>query len=153
MVNYLINELHIDNLDRALHLIWNVFTKYDAPDYSQEGIEKFQEIINKNAVEKKLISGEVNIIACWDNTDLIGVLAIKRPCHIWLMFVDGDYHQKGIAKNMFKEFLKDFKGDKITVNSSPYAIEFYKRLGFEAEKDEQLIHGIRFIPMVKMINS
>ena len=35
----------------------------------------------------------------------------------------------------------------ITVNSSPYAVDVYKKLGFVIEEDEQTVDGIRFTKM------
>ncbi|WP_460645598.1 GNAT family N-acetyltransferase [Lacrimispora brassicae] len=35
----------------------------------------------------------------------------------------------------------------MTVNSSPYAVEIYHKLGFVDTDTEQLVNGIRFIPM------
>jgi predicted GNAT family N-acyltransferase len=38
-----------------------------------------------------------------------------------------------------------------TVNSSPYAVEFYEKRGFEKVSEEQLKDGIRFTPMKQEI--
>ena len=35
----------------------------------------------------------------------------------------------------------------ITVNSSPYAVPIYERLGFRQTKPEQVVDGIRIVPM------
>jgi len=35
----------------------------------------------------------------------------------------------------------------MTVNSSLYAVEIYRRLGFVDTNTEQIVNGIRFIPM------
>jgi len=32
-------------------------------------------------------------------------------------------------------------------NSSPYAVEIYRHLGFEPTDTEQAVNGLRFIPM------
>ena len=37
--------------------------------------------------------------------------------------------------------------DVMTVNSSPFAVEIYQKLGFHALSGEQLADGIRFTPM------
>ena len=44
-------ELSIKQLDKkeiggALDLVWNVFLEYEAPDYTQEGIETFYKSIH-----------------------------------------------------------------------------------------------------------
>ena len=35
----------------------------------------------------------------------------------------------------------------MTVNSSPYAVGIYRKLGFKAVDDEQSVNGLRFTPM------
>jgi predicted GNAT family N-acyltransferase len=45
----------------------------------------------------------------------------------------------------------DNQAERITVKSSPYAVEIYEKMGFEKVGDEQEIHGIRFIPMMLKI--
>jgi predicted GNAT family N-acyltransferase len=39
--------------------------------------------------------------------------------------------------------------EPITVNSSPYAHEFYKKLGFLDTSEEQITNGVRYYPMKK----
>ena len=41
----------------------------------------------------------------------------------------------------------DYDKQEFTVNSSPYAVEVYRHLGFEEMDQEQTVNGIRFIPM------
>ena len=45
------------------------------------------------------------------------------------------------------------KVEEITVNSSPYAVEAYRRLGFVDVDNEKLLDGIRFTPMIYHVNS
>jgi len=56
-------------------------------------------------------------------------------------------HQKGIGRKLFEYALEKSTGNKITVNSSPYAVEVYKKLGFVPNSGEQVVDGIRFTPM------
>ena len=71
--------------------------------------------------------------------------ALERIC---FFFVDGQYHRKGIGTKMFDHLLKTYKGNIITVNSSPYGLGFYKKLGFVPTEEEKTINGIRFTPMI-----
>ena len=85
----------------------------------------------------------------------MGVLAVRPPCHISLLFVDGEHHRKGIARSLFKRMLDYYKQNheltEITVNSSPYAKEAYHKLGFTDTDTEQIVNGIRFTPMMYLI--
>ncbi|NLF35987.1 MAG: GNAT family N-acetyltransferase [Clostridiaceae bacterium] len=82
------------------------------------------------------------------NNEIIGVIATRNNGnHIALFFVDGRYHRQGIGRKLFQVVLEKSTGNKITVNSSPYAVEIYKKLGFIPDTDEQIKEGIRFTPM------
>jgi predicted GNAT family N-acyltransferase len=49
---------------------------------------------------------------------------------------------------MFDHLLENYKGNIITVNSSQYGLDFYKKLGFIPTEEEKTINGIRFTPMI-----
>jgi ribosomal protein S18 acetylase RimI-like enzyme len=92
---------------------------------------------------------------CSDKDKIVGVLAARDVCHICLLFVDSAYHRKGIARSLLEKMIPYCKenGDcaEITVNSSPYAVEIYQKLGFHNTDKEQLKNGIRFIPMKRSL--
>ena len=76
------------------------------------------------------------------------ILAIRvSQRHICFFFVDGEYHRRGIGTKLFWRLRGDFPGQKITLNSSPYGLPFYKALGFKETENEQTVNGIRFTPM------
>ena len=82
---------------------------------------------------------------------LAGVIAIKPPLYITLLFVDKQYHRRGIARKLFETVINDETitsgHDRITVHSSPYAVNIYRRMGFEPTDTEQIINELRFTPM------
>ncbi|MPN64058.1 hypothetical protein SDC9_211829 [bioreactor metagenome] len=94
---------------------------------------------------------ELYIWGCFDGEKVVGVIAARPPCHIALLFVDKAYHRQGIARCLFNTLKDHFEADsqhaEITVNSSPYAVEVYHRLGFVDTDTEQIVNGLRFIPM------
>lgn len=67
---------------------------------------------------------------------------------ISLFFVDPAWHWQGVGKAFFRCFLADSSAEKVTVHSSPYAVEIYRRLGFHPTASEQVADGIRYTPMV-----
>ncbi|MGL5512269.1 MAG: GNAT family N-acetyltransferase, partial [Sporomusa sp.] len=90
------------------------------------------------------------------DSKLVGVIA-TFPCdHICLLFVDKAYHRQGIARTLFNRMLDYYKTSggcsAITVNSSPYAVGAYQRLGLIATDSEQTVNGIRFIPMKRLVS-
>ena len=71
--------------------------------------------------------------------------------HLCLLFVEKACHRQGIARALFSA-LRDHcrtapDTPRITVNSSPYAVGAYRRLGFRTTGDERTVDGIRFTPM------
>ena len=148
---YSIKILETENLQNALSLVWNVFLEFEAPDYSDEGVQEFKSFIDYESINSKLQDNQIHMWTCFDDETLIGVLATRLPCHICLLFVDKYYHRKGIARSMFCQMVEYYKTNsvysEITVFSSPYAVEAYHKLGFEDTDTEQTINGIRFVPM------
>lgn len=120
------------------------FLEYEAPDYSEEGIEEFKKSISDmNWVNAREFYGAFN------KNQLLGVIATKDISHIALFFIDGKYQKQGIGRKLYNKVeLLNNKG-YFTVNSSPYAHEIYKHLGFIDTDVEQCINGLRFYPMKK----
>ncbi len=137
-----IHELSNDEITIALELTWEVFMEFEAPDYSQEGINEFRSFLDDQDAMKKLrFWGALNL------NKMVGILAMRQD-HICLLFVRKEFHRQGIAKKLFRHLLYQIKSETITVNSSPYALEVYGKLGFKAIKAEQITNGIRYTPMI-----
>lgn len=62
-------------------------------------------------------------------------------------FVDAAYHRRGIGRRLFAAMRRDYAHQVFTVNSSPYAVEVYRHLGFVPTDDEQSVDGLRFTSM------
>ena len=138
-------------------MVWEVFKEFVAPGYSPEGIETFRCFIQIDELKKETESGRFFTICCWDDETLAGSITIRDGNHISLSFVKKDYHQQGIAKELFVKALEkcnELKPDstEITVNSSPYAVDIYKRLGFSAVGKQITQNGITYIPMRKQLD-
>lgn len=128
----------------AIELIRAVFLKYEAPDYSMEGIETFE----KTAIQNQDFLDRLEMYGAYQGERLIGVIA-TRNCgnHIALFFVDGNYHRQGVGKRLFQVVVENSTANEITVNSSPFAIEAYHHLGFVDTDCERIANGMRFTPM------
>lgn len=149
--NYLITAIQDDELAEALSLVWKVFLEFEAPEYCEEGVAEFKRYIERDAIREKLDKGELQMWVCRNDGCVSGVIALRPPCHISLLFVDKNYHHQGIARALFEHVLGIVKEDGIhkemTVFSSPYAAGYYRRMGFADTDTEQTVNGIRFIPM------
>jgi len=148
---YSIRKLESSDLPEALHLVWQTFQEFEAPDYSAEGVKEFHDFIASDSIKNLLSKSELFIWGAFDHEKIIGVIASRPPCHITLLFVDKNYHRKGVARTLHNTIIDHYKMKsehlEMTVNSSPYAVEAYRRLGFTETNTEQVVNGIRFIPM------
>lgn len=150
-----IRELKEEDIRNALNLIWKVFEEFEVPDYSSEGVEEFKKFISIDNIINKFKKNELRLWGYFNDYKLIGIIGIRNLNHICLLFIDKDYHRKGIGKKLFnivKEKCIRYEVIKnITVNSSPYAIEFYHRLGFIDTDKQQISKGIKYTPMIYKI--
>ena len=143
MIDLIIRKVLNEEMKEALDLVWKVFLEYEAPDYTEEGIKEFKRTIDDNSwVNNRDFYGAYD-----ENNKILGVIATKDNNHIALFFVDGKYHRQGIGRKLYDKVKSLNKDNFFTVNSSPYAHEVYKKLGFIDIDKEQCIKGLRFYPM------
>lgn len=141
---------HAPQLEEAMALVRRVFMAFEAPEYPPEGVEAFLDYIAMPGVQTLVDQGRLTVWSAQHATELVGVVAMRPPCQISLLFVDPAYHRQGIAKRLLAHALAAYRkdGEPVTVHASPYALEAYRRMGFTETGPEQSSSGIRFIPMV-----
>lgn len=138
-------KIERSEMNPAIELISAAFMQFDAPDYSAEGVEAFKNtaIYNADFLNSLVMHG------AYDGETLLGIIATRNEGrHIASFFVDGKHHRQGIGKKLLQIVLENSITNEITVNSSPYAVEVYHRLGFVDTAPEQTRDGIRYTPMV-----
>lgn len=154
-MNYLIRRLGMSEIDEALSLVWEVFLEFEAPDYPEEGIRTFETTIIKSVdFKNRILSGDQLMYGTFHDKKLIGVLSISISNHISLLFVNKDYHRKGVATSLFKNLLNELKKNevkKITLHSSPYGVPFYYKIGFKDVAAEQVRDGMSYTPMEYLV--
>ena len=133
----------------AIDLIWTTFLQFEAPDYSEEGIQSF-----KDFIENKDIISSLEFWGAYDGHVLKGVIAAnENRKHICCFFVKADYHRQGIGKKLWNHLLENSNSEVITVNSSPYAVPVYHRLGFVETETVQFSDGMRYKDPQKMLTA
>lgn len=140
------------NLSEVLELVKEVFDEFEAPEYEAMGVETFYHFIRYENIKEMMQKAEMLIYAAYDGSQLAGVIALRGEQHISLLFVKKQYQRQGVAKKLFAMIRsicekKELEKKVITVNSSPYAVEVYRCLGFQPLAEEQTKDGIRFTPM------
>ena len=145
-------KIEKEELQNTLNLVRIVFDEFEAPYYSEEGIISFYKFIDINNMSEQYSNGSLYFYGCFVNNIIVGMIAVKDFVHISLLFVDKQYHKQGIARTLFDDVMKICKEKNsslktVTVNSSPYAIRFYHKLGFTDISSERTVDGIKFTPM------
>lgn len=130
------------DLALALALVERVFLQFEAPDYAPEGIATFRAFLHDPEAVAALTFYGATV-----EEQLVGILATRGSSHIALFFVEPCFQRQGIGRALFLAAKKVCNTDVMTVNSSPYAVEIYRRLGFLPISGEQMKDGIRFTPM------
>jgi GNAT superfamily N-acetyltransferase len=142
--------------------VWDVvnktFDEFIAPTYSPEGVESFYKFVNPDSISQLFSEGypDFTAIVALFKGKIIGVISFRvkdNCCHITLLFVEKQYHREGVAKGLLNHAIEMCRChnpnlSEITVNSSPYAVTIYEKLGFQQTTLEQVRDGIRFTPMV-----
>jgi len=145
-----IRGLGAGDLAPAMDMVWRVFSEFEAPDYGDEGIAEFRGYIDAAAMERRVAAGEIQLWGSFDGARIVGVVATRPPAHLSLLFVDAAHHRRGIARALLETAKSDGRRNNagaMTVHSSPYAVEAYRRMGFSPTGPEQTENGLRFIPM------
>lgn len=138
-------------LKDALRLIQLTFDEFQAPDYGPEGIAEFSQFIDYHTMQDALLNNQISLYGYFVDDTIAGVLGIRLPQHICLLFVHKNSHRKGIARQLIDFWQATLLNIDITVNASPYALEAYQKMGFVSLSDAQTIKGITFIPMTKKL--
>ncbi len=134
----------------AMQLAWDTFLIFEAPDYSIKGVHSFKSFVRDPLLKRMYTYGEYVAIGAFADRRMVGIIGVRNANHISLLFVDKDYHRMGIARSLMNRYFRDARTAGITyvtVNSSPYAVGFYHKMGFVDLKSEIEKDGIRFTPM------
>ena len=148
--SYEIRPIMKHEWDSAMQLAWDTFLIFEAPEYSIKGVHNFKSFVRDPLLKRMYTYGEYVAIGAFDNKNIVGILGVRNANHVSLLFVDKDYQRMGIARALLNRYFKDARIagiDHVTVNSSPYAVGFYHRIGFVKLSEETEKDGIRFTPM------
>ena len=143
----MINKLKQEHLIKIQQMIKTTFDLYIGSDYSKEGVESFYRYIDRNNMLKRLKDKAYQSYVYEVNGLIVGMIEMKDYCHISLFFVERKFQRQGIGQALFNK-VKDHTIGEITVNSSPYAVTIYEKLGFKKVVGELVKNGITYIPMI-----
>lgn len=135
---------------RVLDLVRQVFDSNVAPAYSRQGNEEFYKYLKLEDFLQRIQTNHQIFVAKDSMSQVVGVIEIRNSCHISLLFVRDDLQRSGIGRALVEQAIAVAKSagvGSMTVNSSPNAVSGYESFGFRKTAEEQIINGIKFIPM------
>jgi GNAT superfamily N-acetyltransferase len=140
-----------DEAQEVSDLIMRVFNEFVAPGYAPEGVQEFLWYVQPAALLKRAKIG-TTLVACVEK-QVVGIIQMKEISHVSLLFVDKAFQRKGISSELLNRAIAICRRDnpavaQITLNSSPYALPIYEKLGFRPTGPEQVTNGVRSTPMV-----
>ena len=141
--------------DDAMSLAWRTFMKFEAADYTQEGIESFRDFVTDSTLYRMFVIGSYQLFCAYDHNRIVGMISLRNETHISLLFVEASYHKRGIGRALI-EYVSNYvlleEGFKvITVNAAPYAVGFYHKLGFTDTDRTKTNDGIIYTPMERIL--
>lgn len=135
-------------------LLMRVFSKYNAKEVSQKGMEFFRERYSKKNIQDMWGKDDYVLVAEKD-TRLVGVGRAKKNGWITHVYVSGNYMGKGIGQTLMQKMESWLRRNSIKyakLNSSLFALEFYKRLGYKKiTLRRKIYHGIPMYSMKKRL--
>ena len=139
--------------DYAMELAFRVFLKFEAEEYGKAGTESFAEFVTSESLRKAFLAGHYILLVAICDDKIVGMISARNINHISLLFVDSAYHRMKIGTklldNMAYYLVKKEGCIEMTVNSSPYAVEFYHRNGFVDTSEQTVQDNIIYTPMTK----
>lgn len=150
---YRIRWARVEDWEPAMKMIWRTFLRFEASDYSEEGIRNFLDFITDEKLFHSFLRGEYQMMVAMDGERLIGAASVRNRNHLSLLFVDEPYHRRGIGRHLldcFCAYLKAEEGEHyMSLKAAPYAVGFYLKIGFRAVSPEEEVGGIRVTSMEK----
>ena len=148
---YVIRFASREEWEEAMGLAWKTFLEFEADVYPPEGVRSFEDFITDSGLRRMFDMGAYQMISAFDHGRMIGMITLRNEMHISLLFVDSHYHMRGVGRALIgkmADYVKQELGKKrLTVNSSPYGVGFYHRVGFKDLGPEKQQDGIIYTPM------
>lgn len=149
--NITLREMLAGEETKVCGLVQEVFDRFVAPQFSQQGIDEFRDYVRAEALERRADEGHVILLAV-EGDSLLGMIEMRHGNHISLLFVCEAHQGEGIGRELVARALQRCGdvadgGEPITVHASPNSVGFYRKAGFLPQGPERIEHGIRYIPM------
>lgn len=139
------------------------FTRKDARSVGKfivkvelEFIKKIDKFILEQYTPKHILDKwpGTYVLILEENKKIIGVGRAKPNGWITHVFIHKKYRNKGVGKRLMSRleyWLKRKEIKEFQLNSSPYAVNFYKTLGYESNGRKKIYYGLAIYPIKKSL--
>ncbi len=130
--------------------------QFITPEFEPDAATRFLANENEDKLRSIVNAGGYYAGAWWQQ-QLTGFVGVRAPDHIVHLFVDQQWHHRGIGTALLHYALASIRlhsrPQRITVNSSTYALAFYQRAGFVCTDLKQCFDGVYYTPMKLIIET
>ncbi|HBC87999.1 MAG TPA: hypothetical protein DCZ94_13695 [Lentisphaeria bacterium] len=141
--------------EAASQLVMETFRTHVAPCYTQQGVDEFAKYAKADCIQER--HGHVH--QTWTakiGNVIVGVLEIRFPDHISMLFVSANHQARGIGRSLMDRAMIQLLSAspdirELTVHSSSNAIPTYRKFGFKECGGIQEKNGIKFQPMTMVL--
>ena len=137
-----------------MNMVWNTFIRFDGQDCTKEGRQSFYDFITDPNLFQAFVDGKYQVLVALDEGKIVGVGSLRNINHLSLLFVDEDYQLMGIGRSLMEglcDYLKNEVGERyMSLAAAPYAVDFYKKLGFTQVKPLTNYSGVKVTAMEKI---
>jgi len=144
-----------DEMQEVSRVILGSFEEFIAPESTEHGREEFRRYVEPTALAQRIRADHFILVADVDGR-IGGMIEVRQNNHIALLFVDKRVQHRGVARELMHQALETARSrrpglERVTVNSSRFAVPMYEKLGFLQTGPEREVNGIVFIPMARRI--
>jgi len=147
-----VRAMVVDDVAPVHELVRAAFFRDVAPTMTETGIANFLAYIAPQALEARVVCGHQTWVA-QEAASMVGVLQIRLPRHLCMLFVSPQARRRGIARRLWTQAQASLVsqgpgGREVTVKSSLYAVSAYESLGFRCVGEVIDEGGIISQPMI-----
>ena len=146
------------DLKSITNLILLCSNQFILPEFTEQGRQLYLSSHTLEKMQERLMQFQYHVIE--NAGGIVGTVGMQNNSHLFHLHVHPQFHGQGIGKNLWSaaeaNVLAQAKPEFITVNSSRFAVPFYKALGFNpnGELHYELNHqGLIHFPLKKVFGS
>lgn len=142
-----IHQLHTPDAEAASFIALHSFDRFIAESWSTDACGEYRTLVS-TPVMSKHIEDCAYSLGAFDGDRLVGFLLMPRANLVQMFFVDPDQVRRGIGRQLWSDARTEIEAQfpevkTIELNASPYAVGFYRSIGFAPISREFTSKGFR----------